>query len=325
MSDTEHFKVLIIGSGPAGLTAALYASRANLAPLVLEGEQPGGQLTITTEVENYPGFPKGILGPELMDNFRDQARHFGTDVRQENVTEVNLDVRPFQVQASSMAMGTSKTYTAGRRDHRNGRLGDAARPPRGAAAHGSGRRRQRLRDLRRRPPPYRNQPLVVVGGGDTAMEEAMYLTKFASMVHVVHRRDELRASKIMQERAFANEKMTFEWNTVLKGYVLDEGNKYVVGASLEDTKVGRAAGAAMLRRLHRDRPQAQHPAVRGQAAHGRQRLPDHSRRPHGDGRPRRLRLRRRSGSLLPPGRDRRRHRVHGGHRVERWLSEQGIG
>jgi thioredoxin reductase (NADPH) len=221
----SHEKLIIIGSGPAGLTAALYAARADLDPLVFEGVAAGGQLMITTDVENYPGFPDGILGPELMDQFRKQAERFGARLQQVDVTEVDFDSRPLQVKVGA------DDYTA-----------DAVIVATGATAKWLGIPGEE--ELTGRGVSacatcdgffFRDQELVVVGGGDTAMEEALFLTKFASKVSVVHRRDEFRASKIMAQRVLDHEKVEVLWNTVLTEI---HGNTTVEKVTLEDTVTG---------------------------------------------------------------------------------------
>ncbi len=233
MSDKKHSNVIIIGSGPAGFTAAVYAARANLNPILFEGLQPGGQLTITTDVENYPGFPDGILGPEMMDKFRKQAQRFGTECIFKEVTNVDLSERPFKIEAED------EMYTA-----------DTIIIATGATA--------RLLDLPNRDKYmgygisacatcdgffFKEQDVAVIGGGDSAMEEATFLTKFAKKVTVIHRRDELRASKIMQDRAFKNPKIDFIWDTT----VIDvdgekkNGHPALTKVKLKNLKTGEVA------------------------------------------------------------------------------------
>ncbi|HRW36343.1 MAG TPA: thioredoxin-disulfide reductase [Aquihabitans sp.] len=231
--------VVIIGSGPAGLTAAIYTARANLNPLVLEGEpsstsdQPGGQLMLTTEVENFPGFPEGIMGPELMENFRSQAVRFGADARQEKVSRVDLSERPFKIW-----------------------VGDPEAPEPSYLAHSvivSTGARSLMLDLPRERELighgvstcatcdgffFRDHHIAVVGGGDSAVEEASFLTKFADKVTLIHRRDELRASKIMQERAFKNPKIEMLWDHQVSAV---HGASKLEGITVRNVKTGEEA------------------------------------------------------------------------------------
>ena len=227
--------IIIIGSGPAGYTAALYAARANLAPLVLKGLQSGGQLMLTTDVDNYPGFPEGILGPELMDRMRQQATRFGTEFASGAIQEVNLDERPFgvalpesRIRAETLIVATGATARwlglPEELDFRT-RIGGVS-----ACATCDGFF-------------YKQKEVLVVGGGDTAMEEATFLTKFASRVTIVHRRDSFRASKIMLDKARANPKIAWLLDSVIEAILGGEG-KGVTGARVRNVKTGAAQEVA---------------------------------------------------------------------------------
>ena len=210
-----HHKVVILGSGPAGLTAAVYAARAQLEPLVIDGPQPGGQLTITTDVENYPGFAKGIMGPVLMDEFRDQALRFGTEIINVWIDRVDLTERPFTLygkesedsdEITTIIKAETLIISTGASAKWLGIPGEAP-VPEGLGGNGVSACATCDGFF------FRDKPIVVVGGGDTAMEEALFLTKFASTVTLIHRRHEFRASKIMQDRVLAHPKIEILWNT----------------------------------------------------------------------------------------------------------------
>ncbi len=221
-SPTDVHDVIIVGSGPAGLTAAIYAARANLEPLVIEGEpssttdQPGGQLMLTTDVENFPGFPTGIMGPELMVGMREQALRFGSDIRTEKVTKVDFSTRPFGVWVGDPDAG-EPTYRGKTVIVSTGAQSLMLNLPRETELIGHGVSTCATCDGFF----FRDQHIAVVGGGDSAIEEATFLTKFASKVTIIHRRDELRASKIMQDRATKNPKIEFLWDSAVEEYLGD--------------------------------------------------------------------------------------------------------
>ena len=225
-SAAEEAPVVIVGTGPAGLTAALYTARANLSPVVFQGIQPGGQLITTTDVENYPGFPDGILGPDMMQLFEKQAARFGADLRYGMVTHVDFSQRPFRLlvdeetpvlaQTVIIATGASAKYLGLANEKRLLGYGVSAC----ATCDGAF---------------FRNMDVAIVGGGDTAMEEALFLTRFASKVYLIHRRDSFRASKIMQERVFENSKIEILWDTVITDIL---GEKEVDAVDIENLKTG---------------------------------------------------------------------------------------
>jgi len=228
MADTIHHKVLIIGSGPAGYTAAVYAARAMLEPGIVAGLQPGGQLTITTDVENYPGFPE-IMGPELMDKFKEHALKFGTAFHEDVIIDVDFTQRPFVMTGDS-----GKTYTADAVIIATGAQAKWLGLPSEDKFQGFGVSACATCDGFF----YRGKEVMVIGGGNTAVEEALFLTNFASKVTVVHRRDNLRAEKILQERLFKNEKVEILWDTTLDEILGDENPKGVTGVRLKNAKTG---------------------------------------------------------------------------------------
>ena len=222
---SEHVRVLIIGSGPAGYTAAIYSARAGLEPVVLAGLLAGGQLMITTDVENYPGYPDAVTGPAMMEDFQKQAERFGAKLFFEDATRVDLSQRPFAVETDD------RRFTA-----------DAVLVATGATAKWIGLESETR--LQNRGVSacatcdgalFKDKPMAVVGGGDTAMEEALFLTRFATKVSVVHRRDQLRASKIMQERALSHDKIEFAWNSVVEEVL---GDEFVTGIRIADVNSG---------------------------------------------------------------------------------------
>ena len=238
MSQTEiNRKVVILGSGPAGLTAAIYAARAELAPLVIEGPQPGGQLTITTDVENYPGFAAGIMGPELMNQFRAQAERFGTEILNLWIDKIDLSQRPFKLygkasedsaEISTVILAETLIISTGASAKWLGVPGEAP-VPEGLGGNGVSACATCDGFF------FRGKPIVVVGGGDTAMEEASFLTRFAAKVTLIHRKDSFRASKIMQDRVLNNDKIEVLWNTEVKE-ILGTKEAGVTGVKLYNNK-----------------------------------------------------------------------------------------
>lgn len=228
-SAAEHRTAVVIGTGPAGYTAAIYAARADLEPLVLRGEEPGGQLMTTTEVENYPGFPEGVTGPDLIDTLEAQAKRFGAELRYGRVTDVDFSQRPFRLTI----------------DERTPLLADAVVISTGASAQYLGLPNE-LRLISRGVSAcatcdgvlFRGKEVAVVGGGDSALEEALFLTRFAQKVHVIHRRDKLRASKIMQRRAMNNDKISFIWDSAVEDVL---GEDSVTGLRLRNLRSGQAS------------------------------------------------------------------------------------
>ena len=256
-------KVVIIGTGCAGLTAALYTARANLQPLVLTGLHPGGLLTTTSIVENFPGFPEGIDGYELMVRMQKQAERFGARVKFATVEAVDLAKKPFALTVDGETVESETIIIASGASHRHlGLDSEAKLEKKGvtfcATCDGA-------------LPMFRDQPLVVVGGGDSACEEAMYLTRFAPMVYLVHRRDTLRASRIMAERTLANPKIKPIWDSVVTD-VLDVKHDKVTGVRIKNLKTNAESTLDCAGRLRGHRPCSQHPTFQGRHRHGRKRL-----------------------------------------------------
>jgi thioredoxin reductase (NADPH) len=247
-------KVVIVGSGPSGWTAAIYAARAQLDPIVYAGVAkqdpgpmlPGGQLMLTTDVENYPGFPDGVTGPDMMEKFQKQAERFGTRVLLQDIDEIDFSDDPVKPPHAAHEQGRDGHGPRG--DHLDRRDRELAGARERAAARADRRRRERLRRLRRGAADVPGAPLAVVGGGDTAMEEATFLTKFASKVYVIHRRDELRASKVMQERLLSKDNAEVLWNkTVVDCLSAPDhlGNDKLTAVVLEDTQTGERSELAV--------------------------------------------------------------------------------
>jgi len=231
-ASANHHRVVIVGSGPAGYTAAIYAARAELEPLVVAGLQFGGQLMLTTDVENYPGFPNGVTGPEMMELFQKQAERFGTKIIMEDASKIDCSARPFRVEVADrlytadaliLAMGASAKWLGIESEQRFMNKGVSAC----ATCDGA---------------LFRGKPMAVVGGGDTALEEALFLTRFATKVFVIHRRDSLRASKIMQERALGHEKIEFVWDSVVDEVV---GEQFVTGVKTRNLKTDQVRDLAV--------------------------------------------------------------------------------
>jgi thioredoxin reductase (NADPH) len=229
---TEHRRIVIVGSGPAGYTAAVYAARAELEPVVLAGLQFGGQLMLTTEVENYPGFPDGITGPAMMELFQKQAERFGSEVHMEDVTAIDLSRRPFHISTAERAFTADAVILAtGASARWLGLASETRLQNKGVSACATCDGAL-----------YRGKPMAVVGGGDTALEEALFLTRFATKVTLIHRRDELRASKIMQDRARKNEKIEFAWNAEVAEVL---GDDFVDGVRIRDVRSGEERDLAV--------------------------------------------------------------------------------
>ncbi len=310
MASSSLRNVIIIGSGPAGLTAALYSARANLAPLVIEGLEAGGQLMLTTLVENFPGHRDGIMGPDLMAEMRAQAEKFGAEIDPGSRRRASISARSRFVVKTTEAEYRTKTLIIA--------TGASARLlglPSERTLMGHGVSTCATCDGYF----FRGHDIAVVGGGDSAMEEAVFLTRFATKVTVVHRRDTLRASKIMQDKARANPKIAWMLDSEVED-IRDTGRGEVTGMVVRHNKTGESDGDPGRRRVRGHRPHAEHVALPRSARTRRERLHRHARRAE-DERAGRVRVRRRAGSHLSAGDHRRGIRLHGGDR-RRALSRQ---
>ncbi len=315
MTNSISTRLAILGSGPAGYTAAIYAARAGLNPVLIQGIVPGGQLTTTTDVENYPGFRDVIQGPWLMEEMQAQAEHVGTKVVWDHITDVDLSCRPFRLTGDSgthyfadtlvIATGAqAKWLGLPSEEHMKGRGASAC-----ATCDGFF---------------YRGKRVAVIGGGNTAVEEALYLTNHSHDVTLIHRRDALRAEKILQDRLFANPHVKVIWDSEVAEFVAGGEPEALVGLDLKNRLTGEVTRGSRRGRVRRHRPQARDRAVRRQA---RARL---GRLHHGRGgddqdqHPGRVCVRRRDGQNLPPGRDRSGHRLHGRARRREISGGDGI-
>jgi thioredoxin reductase (NADPH) len=293
---THTTRMLILGSGPAGLSAAIYGARAGMAPIVVQGIQPGGQLTTTTDVENYPGFKDVIQGPWLMEQMQAQAEHVGTRMMWDTIVQVDLTSRPFRLIGDSGDVYEGDTLVIATGAQAKWLGIDSEEPMKGKGVSACATCDGFF---------YRGKKVAVIGGGNTAVEEALYLTNHSPDVTLIHRRDSLRSEKILQERLFAHKGVTVLWNKEVREFVDGGGNAGLVALELEDTVTGERS------RLRRDRPPPRDRAVPrayrsrfGRLYLGRDRLHAHQRRG-------RVRVRRRGGQGLPPGGDRSGHRLHG--------------
>ncbi len=259
MSETHHAEILILGAGPAGFTAAIYAARANLSPILVAGLQPGGQLMITTDVENYPGFADVIQGPWLMQQMEAQAVHVGTRLMHDLITEVDFSRHPFVCRGDSgdTYIAASIVIATGAQARWLGLPSEQALQGRGVSACATCDGFF-----------YRGKTVAVVGGGNTAVEEALYLTHHADRVILIHRRDALRAEKILQARLFAHQKIEVIWNKTVDEILGGGAPETVVGVRLRDVRTGCHVRPAGRRRVHRDRPQPDNPGLCRTRRHG---------------------------------------------------------